>query len=282
MIAGLGLGDNNDNDYSIGQEVSFLNSGLQARLGETEPGQTKAFADLSAATSATINDIRQAFQIQKLYERDARGGTRYTEIVRSHFGVTSPDARLQRPEYLGGSTTPMNITAVPTMYGDGTVPQGELAGYGVVSGSNGHGFTKSFTEHCVIIGLVSVPCPISTIKRASTSNGCAALVGTTTGPHSLIWENKSCKIKNSMPTAQQTTSSPGGYQERYAEYRYKPSIITSTLRSTAAAPLDSWHLAQFFGNSRTWGHLHTGYSSDRARNRGRNGTPCHTRLLLQL
>ncbi len=113
-------------------------------------------ADNANVTAATINEIREAFQVQRMYERDARGGTRLTEIIKSHFGVTSPDARLQRPEYLGGSTTPMNITAVPSMYGDGTVPQGELAGYGVVSGSNGHGFTKSFTEHCVIIGLVSV------------------------------------------------------------------------------------------------------------------------------
>ena len=112
-------------------------------------------ADLSAATAATINQLREAFQIQKLYERDARGGTRYIEILKSHFGVTSPDARLQRPEYLGGGSSPVNVNPVAkTSSTDATTPQGNLAAVGTMS-MNRHGFTKSFVEHCVLIGMVS-------------------------------------------------------------------------------------------------------------------------------
>ena len=112
------------------------------------------FADLTNATAATINQLREAFQIQKLYERDARGGTRYTEIIRSHFGVTSPDARLQRPEYLGGGTANINITPVAQTGEAGTTAQANLAAYGTAT-LNRHGFTKSFTEHCILIGMVS-------------------------------------------------------------------------------------------------------------------------------
>jgi hypothetical protein len=114
------------------------------------------YTDLSNATAATISSLRQAFQIQRLYERDARGGTRYTEIVRSHFGVMSPDARQQRPEYLGGGSTPINVNPVPkTGATDATSPQGNLAAFATFSHNN-NGFTKSFTEHCVLIGMLSV------------------------------------------------------------------------------------------------------------------------------
>ena len=117
------------------------------------------YADLSTATAATINQLRQSFQIQKLLERDARGGTRYTEIVFSHFGVKSPDARLQRPEYLGGGSTPVNISPIAQTSGTSasgtTTPLANLAGVGTVL-ARGHGFSQSFTEHGVIIGLASV------------------------------------------------------------------------------------------------------------------------------
>jgi len=113
-------------------------------------------ADLSAVTAATINELRQAFQIQRLYERDARGGTRYTEIIRAHFGVVSPDARLQRPEYLGGGSSALNVNPVAqTSSTDATTPQGNLAAIATLT-LNNHGFSKSFTEHCIIIGLVSI------------------------------------------------------------------------------------------------------------------------------
>ena len=111
---------------------------------------------LSSATSATINQLREAFQIQGLLERDARAGTRYTEIVQGHFGVTSPDARLQRPEYLGGGKDRINVNPIPqTSSTDNTTPQGNLSAY-ATTGFSGHKFSKSFTEHSVIIGLACV------------------------------------------------------------------------------------------------------------------------------
>ena len=129
--------------------ASFFN------VGVTIPALTGT-ANLSSATPISINDLRQAFQIQKLYERDARGGTRYTEILRSHFGVISPDARLQRPEYLGGSSARISINPVQqTSSTNETTPQGNLAAYGVVSDSF-HGFSKSFVEHGYVFGFVNV------------------------------------------------------------------------------------------------------------------------------
>ena len=121
------------------------------------PGETNAlYADLTDASAATINQLREAFQIQRLYEKDARGGTRYTEVIQSHFGVTSPDARLQRPEYLGGGKDRINVNPIAqTSSTDTTTPQGNLSGY-ATTGFMGHKFNKSFTEHSVIIGLANV------------------------------------------------------------------------------------------------------------------------------
>ena len=120
--------------------------------------------DLTDATAATINDLRLAFQTQKLYERDARGGTRYTEIIKSHFGVVSPDMRLQRPEYLGGGSTPViiNPVAQTTQATSPTVKDGlgNLGAYGVCA-PKGHGFTYSATEHCLILGLIAVRADIN-------------------------------------------------------------------------------------------------------------------------
>ena len=130
-------------------------SGTNLKRGSTGSEDFKLYADLTTATSATINDLREAFQIQKLYERDARGGTRYTEIIQSHFGVTSPDARLQRPEYLGGGKSMINIHPVgQTSSTDATTPQGNMSAFGTL-GVQG-GFSKAFTEHCLIIGLACV------------------------------------------------------------------------------------------------------------------------------
>ena len=140
-----------------------VNSSIVASIGAAVTGTPNLgftgdvgmAVDLSEATSATINDLRLAFQTQKLYERDARGGTRYTEIIRSHFGVVSPDMRLQRPEYLGGGSTPVIVNPVAqTSATTGDDPLGQLAAYGVCA-PQGHGFTYSATEHCLIIGLVS-------------------------------------------------------------------------------------------------------------------------------
>lgn len=230
------IGDNAANNYFNveGQDVS----------GTFYPNIR---ADLSSATAATINQLRQAFQIQRLYERDARGGTRYTEIVRSHFGVVSPDARLQRPEYLGGGSSAINVHPVPqTSSTDGTTPQGHLAGFATCSGS-GHGFTKSFTEHCVLLGLVSVRADLNYqqglnrmfSRRSRWDFYWPALAHL--GEQAVL--NKEIYAK-----ADANDDLVFGYQERYAEYRYKPSVITGKFRSTYATPLDMWHLAQSFGS----------------------------------
>jgi len=204
-------------------------------------------ADLSLATAATINQLRQAFQIQKLYERDARGGTRYTEIIRAHFGVVSPDARLQRPEYLGGGSTPVNITPIAqTSASDATTPQGNLAAMGTVHIS-GHGFTKSFTEHCLIIGLVSVRAELTYQQGLNKMWTRQTKLDFYWPALSHIGEQA---VLNKEIYAQGTSADENvfGYQERYAEYRYKPSMVTSHFRSNAAQSLDAWHLAQEFGS----------------------------------
>lgn len=155
-------------------------------LGGTGSAADVMYADLGAATGFTINDLRQSFQIQKLLERDARGGTRHTEIIRSHFGVTSPDARLQRPEFLGGGSQMININPVAQTSdqlsgGPGAEsPQGNLAAFGTVN-AQGHGFTKSFTEHGVILGLVNVRA-ICSISKGSTECGPDRAATTSSGP----------------------------------------------------------------------------------------------------
>lgn len=202
------------------------------------------YADLSATTATTINALRQAWQIQKLYERDARGGTRYTEIVRSHFGVISPDARLQRPEYLGGGSQPINVNPVAQTSESGTTPQGSLTALGTLSVS-GHGFVKSFTEHGIILGLASVRADLNYqqgvdrmwSRRTRWDFYWPAL--SHIGEQAVL--NKEIMYQNLA-----ADDDVFGYQERFAEYRFKRSQITGEFRSNAAAPLDSWHLAQDF------------------------------------
>lgn len=215
----------------------------------TAPGVTNLpniYADLTQATAATINSLRQAFQVQRMYERDARGGTRYTEIIRAHFGVMSPDARLQRPEYLGGGSSAIHINPIaqtaPTVAGQ--TPQGNLAAMGVMQ-TTGHGFHTSFTEHGVIIGMINVRADLNYqqgmnrmwSRRTRFDFYWPALshLGEQAVLNQEIYADGSA---NDILTF--------GYQERYAEYRYKPSIITGLFRSNAAAPLDVWHLAQKF------------------------------------
>lgn len=204
-------------------------------------------ADLSRATPISINDLRQAFQIQKLYERDARGGTRYTEILRSHFGVVSPDARLQRPEYLGGSSARISINPVQqTSATNDTTPQGNLAAYGVVSDSF-HGFSKSFVEHGYVFGFVNVRADLTYQQGLNR-------MWSRQGRFDFYWPVLAHlgeqAVLNKEIYAQGTADDDKvfGYQERYAEYRYYPGQITGKFRSTDPQPLDSWHLAQKFSS----------------------------------
>lgn len=207
-------------------------------------------ADLSTATAATINQLRQSFQIQKLLERDARGGTRYTEIIRAHFGVVSPDARLQRPEYLGGGSTPVIINPIAqtsaTGLAENTTPQGNLAAMGTAL-AQGHGFTYSSTEHGVIIGLAAVRADLTyqqglhKMWSRQTRYDFYFPAFATLGEQAVL--NKEIYVQGTAEDDEVF-----GYQERWAEYRYKPSQITGLFRSTASGTLDAWHLAQNFGD----------------------------------
>ena len=204
-------------------------------------------ADLHNATAATINALRQAFQLQRLYERDARGGTRYTEIVRSHFGVVSPDARLQRPEYLGGSTARVTLTSVAQTSAKSatgtTTPLGNLAAVGTITAQAG--FTKSFTEHSVIIGLASVRADLT------YQQGLPRMFSRDTRwdfywPSLAHLGEQAVYNKEIYCDGSSHDDEVFGYQERWSEYRYFPSKITGQFRSSYSTPLDAWHLAQNF------------------------------------
>lgn len=206
------------------------------------------YADLSTATATTINALRLAFQTQKLLERDAGGGTRYTEIVRSHFGVVSPDARLQRPEYLGGGYSPISInpiaqTSATSLTGSDT-PQGNLAAFGTMLAKQ-HGFTQSFVEHGYVIGLANVRADLTYqqgVRRHWTRRT----------RYDFYWPafahlgEQAILNKEIYLDVAGTPNDVFGYQERWAEYRYNPSEITSLMRSTAAGTIDAWHLSQHF------------------------------------
>ena len=210
--------------------------------------QDYLYADLGNATAATINQLRQAFQIQRMFERDARGGTRYTEIVRSHFGVTSPDARLQRPEYLGGGSTPINITpvAATAQYVAEQSFVGDLGAMGTAS-IKGHGFSKSFTEHGVIIGLVNVRADLTYQQGLNR-------MFSRDDRYDFYWPalsqigEQAVLNKEIYYSQNPVDDEVFGYQERYAEYRYKPSTIHGRLRSDVTSPLDVWHLSQDFAS----------------------------------
>ncbi len=230
-----------------GQYEDLASPGTPIILSGSASGASSEslYADLSTATAATINQLRQAFQIQRLLERDARSGTRYTEIIRSHFGVTSPDSRLQRSEYLGGGSSMVDISPIQqTSESTAASPQGTLTAQGTANLHN-HGFTKSFTEHGVIIGLISVRADLtyqqglnrrfSRQTRYDYYYPVLGNIGEQTILNKEIWADASANDELVF-----------GYQERYAEYRYEPSKITGKFRSNDAASLDGWHLSQDF------------------------------------
>lgn len=208
------------------------------------------FVNLSTATAATINQLRQSIAIQQLLEKDARGGTRYTEIIRSQFGVVSPDARLQRPEYLGGGETAITINPIAQTSGTSasgtTTPLGNLAAVGAGLARR-HGFTQGFTEHGIIIGLLSIRADLTYqqgIQRfwnRLTRYDFYTPVFANLGEQTIL--NKEIYVKGDSDP---NDAAVFGYQERWAEYRYDPNMITGLFRSTAASTIDPWHLAQKF------------------------------------
>ena len=205
-------------------------------------------ADLSTATAATINAIREAFQIQKLLERDARGGTRYVEIIKSHFQTVSPDFRLQRPELIGRGSTRINVNPVAQTTGTGTTggttPQANLSSYATFS-HNGVGFTHSFVEHGYIIGLLNIRADITYQQGLQKHWSRRTRYDFFWPAFAHLGEQP---VYNREIYTQNTTADDAvfGYQERYAEYRYKPSEITGYFRSTAPTSIDVWHLSEKF------------------------------------
>lgn len=201
--------------------------------------------DLSSATSITINSLRQAFMLQRYYEIDARSGTRYTEKLQAHFGVTNPDARLQRPEFLGSHSSMMNINPVTqTSSTDSTTPQGNLAAYGL-NAQRYHAFTKSFSEFGYIIGLINVRADL-TYQQGVNKMWLRSDVLDFYWPSFAHLGEQAIENIEIYCQGNDDDKKIFGYQERYAEYRYKPSLITGQFRSTYNEPLDIWHLSQKF------------------------------------
>lgn len=230
-------------DVGTTHGTNGISSPVNAAIGvTTNPEQSglTGIADLSNATAATINQLRQAFQIQKLFEKDARGGTRYIEIIKSHFGVTSPDARQQRPEYLGGKRIPINMDQVlQTSSTDTISPQGNTAAFSLTNDQSSS-FTKSFTEHGFILGLAC-------IRTEHTYQQGIDKMWSRKQRFDYYWPALANigeqAILNKEIYAQGTAADEEafGYQEAWAEYRYKPSKVTGAMRSTYAQSLDVWH-----------------------------------------
>ena len=202
-------------------------------------------ADMSGVTAITINSLRQAFMLQRYYEIDARGGTRYTEKLQAHFGVTNPDARLQRPEFLGSHSSMMNINPVTqTSSTDSTTPQGNLAAYGL-NAQRYHAFTKSFSEFGYVIGLINVRADL-TYQQGVNKMWLRSDVLDFYWPSFAHLGEQAIQNIEIYCQGNDDDKKVFGYQERYAEYRYKPSLITGQFRSTYKEPLDIWHLSQKF------------------------------------
>ena len=200
-------------------------------------------ADLSSVNATTINQLRQAFQIQKLLEKDARGGTRYREVLREHFGVISPDSRMQIPEYLGGYRLPINVSQViQTSSTDNTSPLGNTAALSVTT-MNKSMFTKSFTEHGFIMGL-------AVVRTDQTYQQGIERMWSRTGRYDYYWPvlanigEQAILNKEIYAQGNAKDDEAFGYQEAWADYRYKPSKVTGLFRSNATQSLDAWHYAQ--------------------------------------
>lgn len=220
--------------------------------------------DLTAATGVLVNTLRTSFAIQKVLERDARGGTRYVEMLLAHFGVQSPDFRLDRPEYIGGGSTPIIINPIAqtsATSAEGTdTPQGNLSAVGTGLFS-GHGFTYSATEHMYIIGLVNVRADITyqqglrKLWSRNTRYDFYLPAFANLGEQAVLNKEIYC-------AGAAADNSAFGYQERWAEYRYFPSLITGLMRSTAAQTIDPWHYAQEFSSLPTLGDTFIQDASD--------------------
>lgn len=239
--------------YQGGYSVSIAGHSVNGSGSATvaaKPGSSwlskNSYADLDSSSIFTINSLRTAFQMQKFYERLARGGSRYTEVLRSFFGVVSPDARLQRPEFLGSFTKMVNVNPIAqTSATDGTSPQGNLSAYGVTA-AKFHGFTKSFVEHGYVFGFVCARADL-TYQQGINKMWLRSTVYDFYWPTFAHLGEQAVELREIYAQGSEDDTTVFGYQERYAEYRYKPSQITGKFRSSVTGgTLDIWHLSQFF------------------------------------
>lgn len=254
-------GDN----QKIAETIALDDDGTMSEVSGKKYMPVNLFADLSQIkwsndavqysgwNPLSINSLRLAFQIQRLFEKDARsGGGRYIEILKAHFGVTSPDARLQRPEYLGGNRVPFNIEQVlQTSSTDATTPQGNLAGWSQTNDTS-NDVRKSFVEHGYIIGLMCAR------YDHSYQQGLHRM-WQRYGRFDFYWpalahigEQRVCKSEiffNGTVSLDVSAGNTFGYQEAWAEYRYTPNYITGQMRSTYTAPLDFWHFGDKYDSA---------------------------------
>lgn len=243
--------DGTSSVYSNYRTITNDNDGERVYIEGTQNagGYPKIRADMTGITATTITALREAFALQTLLERDARGGTRYVEILQSHFNVISPDFRLQRPEYLGGGRTRINSHPVAqTSPTSGSNALGQLGGFATASSQGQNiGFTKSFVEHGWVIGLARARADIT------YQQGVNKMFNRSTR-YDFYWPElaglSEQAVLNKEIYTQGTSDDENvfGYQERYAELRYRPGEIHGEFRSTYATSLDFWHMAEEFSS----------------------------------
>lgn len=255
---------------AAGEIADSISLGTAAQIAAIGGGALAPYADLSTNLTDVVNTLRTAFQTQKFLERDARGGTRYVELIMSHFGVVNPDFRLQRPEYLGGGVSDINSSPVPQTTPTGiagtTTKFGDLAAF-TTALSNRNGFTKSFTEHGYILGIMNIR-----VKDISYQQGLHKL-WTRNTRYDFYWPvfahlGEQAVVRSEIyhvgdAAGANTDATVWGYQERYAEYRYKPSVVTGLFKSAATGTLDTWHFAQKYASAPS---LNSTYITDDTRN----------------
>lgn len=236
-----------DLDLAVGNPAAFGDTGNNEQWFLDL--QQSHYVDLSTATAASINDLRRAVKLQEWFEKSARGGSRYIEQIKSHFGVTSPDARLQRPEYLGGGSAPVTISEVlqtqgtPISESPTTTPQGTMAGHGISVGTSNN-FSYRSTEHGYIIGIMSIMprtayfqgTPKHFLKRDKFDFYFPSFAHLGEQPIT----NEEIYTASTQSEREQTF----GYTPRYAEYKFMPSTVHGDFKDS----LDFWHMAMKFDN----------------------------------
>lgn len=241
----FGIRNENTQRGATDTKLAAYGSGFTS---QTPVNPANLWADMTTGTATNINALRQAFAIQRLYEKNARGGTRYIEIIKAHFGVQSPDARQQRSEYLGGTRIPINMDQVvqTSNTAEGSTPQGNTAAYSLTA-FNESMFTKSFTEHGYIIGLACIRTE-HTYQQGIERFWSRKKMLDYYFPTLANLGEQAILNKEIYAQGTATDEEAFGYQEAWAEYRYKPSRVSGAMRSNYQTTLDAWHYADKYAS----------------------------------